>query len=266
MNRNIQLLTLILFFFFSINLIGQNEGEIGLPQEEGNLVAVGLTTGTKSMWGFDVAFKLAPNLTLSVAYNHLHFDIRDFETNFGRFEHYVTLNGDMRMSSYELLVERKIRIPFTQKYVRGVAGVAYFPLNKMYGDGAARDTFPFFDIPLTPGEIGYVGGTLSYRSNFSPYIGIAFGRAIPRKKFGFSFNLGTYYKGRPTVDIEGSNILRNIDRFDNEEKIENGISSYRWWPVLSFRLAYKLNPVTKRQNPVAIMSKGESKSKGGKEK
>lgn len=229
------------------------------------MIAFGFKTGTNAVFGMDAAFQITPKLNIRIGYNTTRFEIRDYETNFNRFEYYASIDADMRMSNFEIMVERPIRL--FKININAVAGLAFFPINEASVKGEARDTFPFFDIGLTPGEIGYVKGTLSYRSNFSPYIGISFGKAIPKKKLGFSFQFGTYYKGRPTMDIEGSNILRSIDRFNNEKIIEDGISSYRWWPVLAFRVSYKLNPYSKEKDSVAIMSKrGKSKNDGGKKK
>jgi len=198
-------------------------------------VAIGFSLGTQTISGVDVAFQVAPDWVFKVAFNYMDLSIRNFETDLGFLPEQISIDADMRFSSFEVLTEHKI----FHKKLRMVGGFGYFPINHFKGTVLLANPVRFFDVDWTPGEVGYVGGSLSFRSPISPYIGIAFGDAIPKKQVGFSFNFGTYYKGRPDITIEGSNLLEHNGV--NERTVEKGISSYRWMPVLSFRLAYKLH-------------------------
>lgn len=243
--------TSLFIFFFNINVFGQEIASPPTSQQPNSSIAIGLNIGTKSLVGVDVAFQPAPNWILKVGYNYLDWKLRNFETNLGFLSEYLSVDGDVRFSNFEILVEHRI---FNKK-LGLVAGVGYFPVNHYKGNVLLRDSLEYNNTLWTPGELGSVGGSFSYRSPFSPYAGISFGHAIPKKQWGFSFNIGAYYKGRPDIEIIGTNLLDNIHR--NEEALENGISSYRWMPMLSFRLAYKLHkqkPPTDTVN--AILGKG----------
>ena len=95
------------------------------------------------------------------------------------------------------------------------------------------------DIEVSPEEVGFIKGTIQMGSKLSPYFGLGFGRAVPRKRVGIGLDLGTYYKGRPRVDLEATSLLRN--NVNNEQVLEDALSFVRWWPVVSFRLAVKVN-------------------------
>lgn len=220
-----------LYFLFCVSSFGQ---EMSTP-DQNNSIAIGFNVGTKSVIGVDVAFQTAPNWVVKVGYNYLDWTLRDFSTNLGFLSQYLSIDADVRFSNFEVLLEHRV---FNKK-LGLVAGFGYFPVNHYKGKILLRDSVQFSETWWTPEELGAVGGSFSYKSPISPYVGISFGHAIPKKQWGFSFNIGTYYKGRPDIEIIGTNLLDNIKR--EEEALENAISSYRWMPMLSFRLAYKLH-------------------------
>ena len=102
----------------------------------------------------------------------------------------------------------------------------------------AADSLDFEDITISPDEVGFIKGDVSFENMISPYVGIGFGRAVPQRRVGISLDIGAYYKGSPDVMLEATNLLRN--NVNNEQTIEDAISFIQWWPVVSLRLAVKL--------------------------
>ena len=89
---------------------------------------------------------------------------------------------------------------------------------------------------------GYAHGVIKV-NKFRPYVGIGFGRSVPRKRFGVSGDFGVQFWGKPKVyekqtgmDLE----VKKEDLGDESNKYYDVISKFPVWPVLNFRLTYRI--------------------------
>ena len=89
---------------------------------------------------------------------------------------------------------------------------------------------------------GYAHGAIKVKK-FRPYVGIGFGRSVPRKRFGVSGDFGVQFWGTPRVyekqtgmDLE----VRKEDLGSDSDKYYNVISKIKVWPVLALRLTYRI--------------------------
>ena len=80
-------------------------------------------------------------------------------------------------------------------------------------------------------------------NKFRPYVGIGFGRSVPRKRFGVSGDFGVQFWGKPKVyekqtgmDLE----VKKEDLGDESNKYYDVISKFAVWPVLTLRLTYRI--------------------------
>lgn len=232
-NRSRLLIALLLLYF-----TGTSSAQKWLSAEEKEehytAMSIGTSIGTKGLIGVDYTRAINHRLNLRVGFNYMDFKINNFETNFGRFQYWASIDLETKQSSLEVLTEMNI----WKGRVRLVTGAAYVFGNHLSGQIQLRDNTPLNDIELTPEEIGFLRGTITFRSPISPYFGMAFGNAFPKSGLGLSMDLGAYYRGKPLLDLDATNLVRT--NTNNEEIVERNISSYRWWPVVSFRLAYKI--------------------------
>ncbi len=202
-------------------------------------IAIGLNIGTKGFVGIDATMHLNRffNARIALNYANYHYKNDAFKPPVSELEgRQFHLEADYLQSNIELLGEF---MPFKGGGLRLVAGAGYFPKNKLYFHGIANKSYLLNDVELDPEEIG--GGTAvwTFKSPISPYLGLAFGRAVPRKRLGFSMELGTYFKGSPTIDINATGSLRENDR--NEPYINRNFSHFKYLPTISMRLAYRIN-------------------------
>ena len=231
----------LLFFVLSIfnNIFGQESTAVVEPTSKTiKKIAIGLNTGTKAFVGLDAAMNINRyfNARLSLNYANFRFvndnytppveELKDQQFHF---------EFDYLQSNIELLGEY---MPFGSAF-RIVGGFGIFPKNKISMYGIANKSYLYNDVEIDPEEIGGGRGTWTYKSPVSPYLGLAFGRAIPKKKLGFSVELGTYYKGKPDIEIEANGSLR--ENYRNEPYLERNLSQFKFIPSLSMRLAYKIN-------------------------
>lgn len=89
---------------------------------------------------------------------------------------------------------------------------------------------------------GYAHGCIKV-NKFRPYVGIGFGRSVPRKRFGVSGDFGVQFWGKPKVyekqtgmDLE----VKKEDLGDESNKYYDVISKFAVWPVVTLRLTYRI--------------------------
>lgn len=95
------------------------------------------------------------------------------------------------------------------------------------------------DYLLTPDAEGNVKATLK-TNGFKPYVGIGFGRAVPKKRIGFKFDLGAMFWGAPDVIDHNGVSLTKQDWDGKDGGAFKVISKIKVYPVLNFRLCGRI--------------------------
>ena len=97
-----------------------------------------------------------------------------------------------------------------------------------------------YDIPFD--NNGDINGGVKVK-NVRPYLGLGFGRLIPKKRVGFRFELGAQFQGKPKVYyMDNGNEIDALDKYkDNiDDGTKDDISKVMDWlrvyPVLKFSI------------------------------
>lgn len=71
-----------------------------------------------------------------------------------------------------------------------------------------------------------------------PYLGLGFGRSVPRRRVGLQLDLGAIYMGAPSLS-SGNEVAYDGDA---QEVMPNGLTldDFKFWPVASLRLTIRL--------------------------
>ncbi|MDO4159905.1 MAG: hypothetical protein Q4D41_05580 [Prevotellaceae bacterium] len=94
------------------------------------------------------------------------------------------------------------------------------------------------DYLLTPDENGNINAKIKTAS-FKPYLGIGFGRAVPKKRIGFMFELGCQFWGSPKIYCNNDELTE--EDFDGDGgDIVKTLSKISVYPVLNFRLCGRI--------------------------
>jgi hypothetical protein len=86
-------------------------------------------------------------------------------------------------------------------------------------------------------------GTVSFMP-VAPYIGIGWGNPAEKNKgWGVTTDFGLLYQGEPTIDLvvgcaTSCNTLQ-ADANAANAKLQNDLSKYKWWPVISIGISYQ---------------------------
>lgn len=202
--------------------------------------ALGISTGTNALIGVDLAFHVAPMLNIRVGYNHLTYNQAGLQPDFNAIglkvpEGKIAVDADVNLSNATLLLELA---PFKKRRFRLVVGASYAP--DMYYHTTLRyaGQVTLNDLVVSPDEIGTLAMKVTHKSKISPYVGIGFGRVVPRKRVALGLDLGAYYRDSPVVKIEATKLLAG--NVNNETPLNNNLAPYKWFPVLNLRLAVRL--------------------------
>ena len=91
-------------------------------------------------------------------------------------------------------------------------------------------------------ENGYAKGSIKVAS-FKPYVGLGFGRAVPRGRIGVSADFGVQFWGTPGVyeHQTGKDLkLEKEDVGDNDEGWIDKISKFTAYPVINIRICGRI--------------------------
>lgn len=229
-----------------------------------NHLSVGLNVGTTGI-GFDVAMPICnyvqvragvdfmPNIKVSTDFDIDAPDVQGYE-----IPDNIEAEGKVGFTNGKLLFDV---YPFKRSSFHVTAG-AYFGSSKVIKaynkeDGILSDVADFNndvengllpgydkigvelgDYLLEPDDNGNVQASIKTAS-FKPYLGIGFGRAVPKKRIGFMFDLGVQFWGTPKVYCFDKRLTdKDVDGGDGG--IIKTISKVKVYPTLNFRLCGRI--------------------------
>ncbi len=207
-------------------------------------ISVGLSSGTHAFVGIDATANLLPRFNVRLGYNLMQFTLDDFRLQgsyFGFSDQVFLLDVNTNLSTLGLLADYALN---PAENLRVMAGAMVSLNNRIEVDGRFQNSIFINDFELQPERIGAVGGTYRTKLPVFPYLGVALGRAIPKRRLGLSLEVGAYLRGKPEVTLRSSGLLA-----DNEhngpiisENLSNLSLPLSWHPNFSLRLSYRLDP------------------------
>jgi hypothetical protein len=78
-------------------------------------------------------------------------------------------------------------------------------------------------------------------NKITPFVGIGIGRAVPKRRFGVSAELGSYYIGSPKLFMEYTGILEITNIDEALPKIEKNMAGYAFLPYLLIKFRYGIH-------------------------
>jgi len=128
--------------------------------------------------------------------------------------------------------------PFQSSSFRITAGL-YFNLNEIDAVLTPVESYEVGGDVYTPEDLGTLDANIKFNP-IAPYIGLGFGNpAGGDSGFGFSFDIGSMYQGGSIVNLTAEGLLAPSAAEDQEKLIEDNLSWFNWYPVVSLGLSYK---------------------------
>lgn len=194
--------------------------------------AIGFSFGVPGL-GIEYARSLNKHLSLRLRYNALSvegYEIKDFEINGDITDVVVNSNSQI----FDVLFEYQ---PFKSSSFKLVFGAGYFKEFMITGDIKFEEEQQIGDITLSNEDFGDLNLDADWSGKFAPYLGLGFGRAIPKRRLGLALEIGAYYTGSPEVTLEATRLLSPTEE-ENQETLQDGFESLNLIPHIKLKLAY----------------------------
>lgn len=205
-------------------------------------VDVNVATPITSHFALRGGFSIMPNFSMST---DVDVDVEAAEGM--NAPSTIEMEGSIKRVSGELLVNY---YPFKKGAFFLTAG-AYFgggTLLKISGHsdqlkdlvaeaGKAGVVIGDYTIPVD--KNGNVSGGLTV-SSFRPYVGLGFGRAVPKKRIGMMFELGVQFHGKPDVYTDYGNVSNLLDEVDPDDTFSKVMDKLTVYPVMKIRLCGRI--------------------------
>lgn len=200
------------------------------PSKKG--FGIGLVSSTNGLGGH-VSYSFLESGILIGRFegNYLNYNLKDFGYKFGKTS--MLINGPLKFGSIGVYADWH---PFGNSF-KLVGGFAYM-LNNISTTAYLKDSTKQGDITIAPEEVGSI--IIELKPNaIAPYLGLGFGRAVPKHRVGVSFEMGVFYIGEPEVKFVTTGMLTPTG-VTEEKKLREGMNELKWLPKLSLSINIKL--------------------------
>ena len=223
---------LFLVFFCVTSISFTQDIKDDFKQEKTRKNAIGFSVGLP---GYGIEYARSLNDKFNIRIGYTFFNLKDYEINdFKINDDTANLLINANNKAYELLFDYK---PFTSSF-RLTFGMAYFNNFFVSINSRASDELNIGDITISEEKYGYNQIEADWSSSIAPYIGIGFGRSIPkRNRLGISLDIGAYYLGSPNSSISSTGLLSPSEEL-NRDTIKEGFDNFKIIPNLKLKLAY----------------------------
>lgn len=212
-------------------------------------LSAGLTVGTTGI-GIDVAAPLNDYLQLRAGYNYFsgfkYKEDVDYRAKGKKTRGKTEAEGKNYMSTGHLLLDV---YPFPSSTFHATAGfyIGGDEVVKLENLIAVKDFEPGEGIVIGDYIVGFDKDGFAHGAikvnKFRPYLGIGFGHAVSRKRVGVNFDLGVQFWGKPKVYEKQTGMDLEVTKDDlgsGSNKYYDVISKFPVWPVLNFRITYRI--------------------------
>lgn len=194
--------------------------------------------GTLGLGG-GIGIGITDTLNARIGYTAINVDHDISDTD-------VDYKGQFKLGGGELLLDWH---PFASSF-RVTAG-AIINRNKIDVKAKLDRTVVIDDVQYDAGDLGDLSGDVKFNS-VSPYLGIGWGNVVGKEgNLHFVADIGVQYLGTPDVNLHASCSAQGVitdpvacaqldDNVRREEHdLNDEVSDYKWWPVLSLGVAYR---------------------------
>lgn len=216
-----------------------------------NSLSVGVSAGTTGI-GIDVATPVTPHFAIRGGISimpGIHIstdaDVDIMDPELGEVSSTLDLTGSTKRASGELLVNY---YPFLSSSFFVTAGASFGGSKMVKIDGHSDELAEYIkegghasivigDQTIPVDKNGNIAGGLKV-SGFRPYVGVGFGRAVPKKRLGVQFELGVQFHGSPKLYTSAGELGNALgDGDDSFTKIMDKLTVY---PVMKVRFCGRL--------------------------
>lgn len=242
----IKLLVVAISFCYSLHSFAQQSPNIVNTSENSGLNSfysdltdtvkikkngVNISFGTSGL-GFGYARRLSPKVSAIFSYKTISLNDKEVDVSEFLDNDNVKFLGNAQSTIIDVGAEY---LPFKNSAFKLVFGVGFLNDVNVKGTISYKEGIEFGDVTITPQDVGKVDINSTW-SGVAPFLGLGFGRAIPKNRFGFGVDIGTYFAKSPTVDLQADKLLAPTQ--DEQSTLQEAFESLTFIPRIQFRLTY----------------------------
>jgi hypothetical protein len=208
-----------------------------MPLEHLAVSATAGTTGTGLSVGVPVLPRLAVRAGFTALPLNVNYTYEDYGENGDLFS--VPMKAKVEMFNGNLMLDF---FPVKDSRFHLTAGllIGSDRIITVTGHTEYNEPIEIGDIWISPNDLGDVSAWIQTKS-VKPYLGLGFGRTIPRTRIGFKFELGGVFQGTPTIKTDNATVNSGIEDSKDMNDLNRYLQDYfKVYPVLKFNLTYRI--------------------------
>ena len=202
-----------------------HQSEIPLNRKGYALTLSGGTLGA----GIGIHKGISPHFAIRASYFSGNLN-QKAETTFGSDA--VSLDANIKIGAAGLFLDMH---PSKRSSFHFRTGVVY-NFNNYQVDITPKGNQNYGFIEYTPSQVGTITFDIK-GANYAPYLGLGFGRAIPKKRLGFGFDMGMFYHGNPITKLHCTGTFVPSNTPENQALLQKAFEGYNFYPFLNFNLS-----------------------------
>lgn len=183
--------------------------------------------------GVDLGYRISPKITVLLGCTYFQYTVNTVTKT---AEEGVKLDAGIKMSAASGLVEYH---PFRKSSFKLLAGVTYINQGRLSVLVTPEGNYTFGTTVFTPEEVGNVSLTVDYGQSAAPFVGLGFGRTVPKRRVGIGFEMGMYYIKSPVISMSGKERLSSMS--EQQAQVQENMKDWRYWPIMNLRLAIRID-------------------------
>ncbi|MCX6187677.1 MAG: hypothetical protein NTU43_11910 [Bacteroidetes bacterium] len=234
----------ILFLFIYVGLANINFAQ-DITSSNNPLkhsLGLGLNLSTNGI-GIQLAHSILKNgkLVARLEGRYYFIDINNQETYINQIK--MQVNGFIKRGSIGVLLDYH---PFKNPF-KISAGFSIL-LNEVSNLVKRKDSLQVGNIMISPDEMGSI--SLNYNVQPSPYFGVGYGNAIPKKRIGITAEIGFYYTNIPKINYKTNGMLEpvNLSNVTANGVFFGDYYNFPFLPVYNLGLNIRLGKINRKMN------------------
>ena len=194
--------------------------------------AITVSVGTTG-FSFGYARKLSSKLNGIIAYNTFTLNDKEADVSSLLDNDDVDFLGSVKSTIIDLGAEY---VPFKNSSFKLAFGVGFLNDVNINGLITYKEGIAVGDVNVSKQDVGKIVIDSEW-TGVAPFIGFGFGRAVPKNKFGFGIDIGTYFTKTPEVSLTADKLLAPTQ--DEQATLQDAFTTLTFIPRIQLRLTYK---------------------------
>ncbi len=146
------------------------------------------------------------------------------------------VKGNFRFNSIDVLAD--YHLPFANNMFKVVGGISYLTTSNLTATVKPASDATYGMLTISKDMLGDVQANVDW-SGFAPYLGVGYGKAVPKGKWGWGVDLGTHFLvSKAKVDFVGTGSLAPTAAYQQDE-FKAWVDKFKIVPTLMVNVNYK---------------------------